>query len=318
MCTNCLRGDHKFDNCSSGNCRKCNKRHNSLLHIENSESNTNQVSQSHVDKPEYNNNRDSQSSTSTICAQILNKNIVLSTAIVKVVDKNGKLHHLRALLDSGSQSNFISESACKQLGLSCRNINLPVIGINQNSTKITKTTSVKIESCHNSFKFNLSCLVIPTITQNIPGVTFDASKLNIPDKITLADPKFNIAAEIDLLIGNEHFWQLMCKGQIYIQRKGPVIQQTKLGWILAGAIPIYSQNQPTQICNFSQISDLEQQIDKFWNIEEFDSQNKFNEADAFCENYITTTLTRNADGRFVVKLPFKNDPHNWERLSISQ
>ena len=34
LCTNCLRPNHKTTECHGGSCRKCGKRHNSLLHFD--------------------------------------------------------------------------------------------------------------------------------------------------------------------------------------------------------------------------------------------------------------------------------------------
>lgn len=55
--------------------------------------------------------------------------------------------------------------------------------------------------------------------------------------------------------------------------------------------------------NFSQLSDLERQINKFWNIEEFDNETKINKTDVYCENLFKSTLSRNVAGRFVVQRP---------------
>ncbi|XP_062713925.1 uncharacterized protein LOC134290748 [Aedes albopictus] len=57
--------------------------------------------------------------------------VFLSTALVRVQDADGIGHFARALLDSGSQSNFVSEFLCQRLGLKRNRINLPVSGIGQ-------------------------------------------------------------------------------------------------------------------------------------------------------------------------------------------
>ncbi|KAL5246324.1 hypothetical protein ACI65C_013732 [Semiaphis heraclei] len=44
--------------------------------------------------------------------------ILLSTALVKVQNENGEVITVRALLDSASQSSFITESCVYRLGLS--------------------------------------------------------------------------------------------------------------------------------------------------------------------------------------------------------
>ncbi|KYM98837.1 hypothetical protein ALC62_10437, partial [Cyphomyrmex costatus] len=58
----------------------------------------------------------------------------------------------------------------------------------------------------------------------------------IPQNIQLADPQFNVSSEIDLLIGADHFWHLLCVGQIKSSPIQPILQKTRFGWILAGCV----------------------------------------------------------------------------------
>lgn len=57
--------------------------------------------------------------------------VILFTALVKIRDSRGQYLLARALLDSGSQSSFVSESLCQRLALSRTKVNLPVSGIGQ-------------------------------------------------------------------------------------------------------------------------------------------------------------------------------------------
>ena len=47
LCLNCLRGKHFAKDCTSKNCKVCNKRHNSLLHVENSDKSESKTKQDH-------------------------------------------------------------------------------------------------------------------------------------------------------------------------------------------------------------------------------------------------------------------------------
>jgi hypothetical protein len=60
---------------------------------------------------------------------------------------------------------------------------------------------------------------------------------------------------------------------------------------------------------------LEQQIHKFWQIEEFDHKTSLSADDEYCEKYFQVSTRRDHSGRFMVKLPFKHDPPN---LGISK
>jgi len=58
----------------------------------------------------------------------------LATAVVYIADKNERERECVALLDGGSQSNFITTSLCQRLNLTTVRVNIPIIGINQSKT----------------------------------------------------------------------------------------------------------------------------------------------------------------------------------------
>jgi hypothetical protein len=291
LCNNCFRSGHKAAQCRSGSCKKCALKHNSLLHpIE-----TNEISQS------------DSVPTTCYCTQTLFKRVILSTAVIKVLDQKGHIQELVALLDGGSESNLITQHAVEKLGCKTESITLPVVGINEAVTTINRRTVIQLQSKHTGFKSSLQCLVIPKITQNIPLVSFSATSFEIPKNLKLADPQFHISRPIDLLIGNELFMRLLSVGQINSKTpNGPIFQKTQLGWIIGGTLP--TATAPTSVCHVSQ--SVEQQIHKFWQIEEFDHKTSLSADDEYCEKYFQASTRRDHSGRFIVKLPFKHDPPN--------
>ena len=314
LCTNCLRTGHFKDACISSACRKCNKPHNTLLHdnsfhtrVSNSgeQSKTKANDTQTQDKQETNTKaNETVTSINTHTMRQCESQVILSTAIVEIYDKKGNIHEARALLDSGSQSNFMTQQMCDKLQLAQAKVNIPVGGINKASTNIQATTKAKIKSKINSFKRSLSFLILNNITENLPLVPIDDSVFKIPDDITLADPNFSIPSKIDLLLGASVFWDLLCQGQIRLSNNSPVIQKTQLGWIISGLIM-----QPTckTICNFSNIQ-LHEQIEKFWKTEECTSNQKYySTEEKRCEEHFQATCKRQEDGRFEVSLPFKHD-----------
>ena len=113
-CTNCLRSDHFVSNCKIKQaCKICSKRHHTLLHINNV---PNSIS----------------ASSSNYCSFKLQStnNILLSTAIVFVIDQAGNRQRARVLLDAGSQINFCTKSFARKLRLNLTKSNIPITGIN--------------------------------------------------------------------------------------------------------------------------------------------------------------------------------------------
>lgn len=113
LCYNCLRPSHRVSECSHSGCKNCGKKHNTLLHSDkdNEERPKNKEERSNAQPVP-------QGSTSTTVMHTMEKDneyevekglVLLSTAMVKVKDSRGNLLQCRALLNSGAQSNFITE-----------------------------------------------------------------------------------------------------------------------------------------------------------------------------------------------------------------
>lgn len=352
LCTNCLRSGHGNENCRlNNNCRICNKRHNTLLHIRhqyhnqndnhfthqsNSQSNINQQvnnSASNKSVTETDNQNDqiiSNSEINSITCQIKHQDInsyitskhmqnsviLLSTALIYAYNHEGKLIPCRALLDNGSQSSFATTHLIRKLGLPINKINLPVSGIGLTTTNITKQSNIKIKSIHTNYKSEISCLITDNnITNLLPSAKINTSHLKIPQHIKLADAKFNQPSQIDILLGAGIFFELLNQNQIKLNQ-GPTLQDTKLGWIITGHIPILHQYNSSQKCFHTLNSDvdIDNQLKRFWEIEENHiSLTKTNE-EMECEQHFIQNLNKDNTGRFVVKLPLKE---NADRLGDS-
>ncbi|XP_072377951.1 uncharacterized protein [Diabrotica undecimpunctata] len=335
LCPNCLRFGHSKERCSSGSCRKCKRKHNTLLHQDYSRSYQSQNTQSNAynNNNQYNsrdtiqsvgaqnhpNNSDQVSHNSQaishnsqaisvpnqqclVTERNTQSNIILSTVTFKVKDQNNQLHQCRALLDSGAQSHLITEEFVKRLGLPLTNTELAIIGINQVVSNLKKKPSITIFSNKNNFQFQLSCYVTPFIS-TIPLQQFDISTISIPQNIELSDPTFNTPQKVDMIIGASLFWELLLDSNIKLGKHAPVLQNTKLGWVISGTVmnPI-----STSLCNFSQCFIPEDnQLRKFWELNEINEPMMLSKDDVQCEELFTKHTQRNENGQFVVKLPFK-------------
>lgn len=353
LCTNCLRSGHTNQNCRSlHTCRICRKRHHSLLHA-NNQANTNvnnndnlnihnnrtpdpnlNSSRQNVDNHSsaHNSNADStlavsvpfvpQSSnnncTHTMTSQTTQAFVILSTAVVDVLDKHGQPVKCRALLDNGSQSNFVSKSFFDKLKLKSSNINIPISGISQSTINISKRAFIKWKSLHSRFHSELQFLVIDKITGITPQVTIDLTNLKIPTCIKLADPNFNVPSNIDMLLGAEIFFEILGTNQIRLGKHLPLLHESQLGWIVSGPILNTKSENPTSSC-FLASNDIDTQLQTFWKIEENYSEPKpLTREEAECESHFIHTFSRDLTGRFVVNLPLKsNYTHLGDSLDIA-
>ncbi|XP_076660786.1 uncharacterized protein LOC143364212 [Halictus rubicundus] len=303
-CFNCLGLGHGVGSCTRGNCRKCGTKHHTLLHRE------------HVSTEEPNLVSDNAvSSTSHVTQSFVAKSAsapsdytVLSTAVVFVLDKQGQRHKCRALLDVGSQANFISRAFCERIALPRRSVETMVGGLGRAQNPIKSRTSFEIASSSGNFHANLSCLVIDSITEEMPNIPLSRVKVPIPSGIFPADPEFSQSGRVDLLIGAGLFWDLLCVGQVKTGLGNLVWQKTRLGWVLGGSLQwprSTPQNSRVRAYHAVTNDQLEKSIARFWEVEEIGNPGPIKNSDP-CEDHFQRNTTRDEQGRFVVALPFND------------
>lgn len=309
LCFNCLRNNHVIKDCRAISCRKCSKKHHTLLHIESNSNLNNSSEHSQESTPSIN---QPTTERGPVSLHAFNPKAVtqtlLATALVLIKDQYNNLQVCRALLDSGSQSNFITESCCARLNLKKENTNCIISGIAQNISNISFKTNVEIHSMRNQYKNNISCLVLKRITGNLPTFSLPSSTLNIPNNIQLADPNFHTPGEIDLLLGATVFWSILCAGQISLGSNHPVLRKTIFGWVLAGQfsmnVPDATLSLTTNVYHSVENPSIED-ISKFWELEEANPcQRHPSGVDDIIETHYIQHTKRNNTGRFIVSIPF--------------
>lgn len=126
LCLNCLKGGHSATNCTWSNCRKCNRNHNTLLHI-------NFTKQNNLTAPAAVDSASQASSDPEIVKTTLiaraDSEVLLGTAQIIILDKYNTPHNCRVLLDGGSQSNYITERLVNILQLDKQRINISTAGL---------------------------------------------------------------------------------------------------------------------------------------------------------------------------------------------
>ncbi|XP_037957896.1 uncharacterized protein LOC119687597 [Teleopsis dalmanni] len=225
--------------------------------------------------------------------------VPLGTAKLLASNSNGRTVECRAVLDSGSQINIVTERLASRLGLqvSSSSICIEDIGIGKLSSK--SRTTLFVQSKVTDYKTILEAFVLPKIVSNQPSQHLQISNWNLPNNIQLADPTFYKSDKIDMLLGAEFYHQLLSPGQIHLSRELPILQNTVLGWIVSGKI----QNANTIASEDS----LENAIEQLWKVEEVDTHSKIlSIAEQQCEAQFTQTTYQNVTGRIIVRLPFIN------------
>ncbi|XP_036335071.1 uncharacterized protein LOC118745640 [Rhagoletis pomonella] len=107
-----------------------------------------------------------------------------------------------------------------------------------------------------------------------------------------------------MVIGSDILPQILLEG---IQKIFDTIlaQKTIFGWILSGPITENVVSFSTQVEECSNTI-LSSQLRKFWEEEEIPQPPQISPEDQACEHMYATTTTRAPNGRYIVRLPFKN------------
>jgi len=136
--------------------------------------------------------------------------------------------------------------------------------------------------------------------------------LKLPADLTLADPSFGTPQTIDMLLGAELFFDLIINNQLRLVKHGPIMQNTRLGWIVAGPVPrVPSVYEDVSLSLFThnlieQSERLEDQMAAFWRLEEVKYDHLCTLEERVCNQYFEENVRRDDNGRFIVLLPFRD------------
>ena len=202
--------------CSSiHRCRICQKPHHSLLHSE-SEPN-------------------SSLSTSPNPVQVhtasgLVKELLFMTCRLRVESPEGFSIKARGILDSVSSASFVSERLTQTLRLKRSNCNARI------SSSTQSIASFTIAPIHSPKKMNLSAIVVPQVTCDLPVVPIplDPSWSHISN-LRLGDLEFAKPGRVDILLGVDVFAGVLCQGRRCGPSHTPTAFETEFGWVLAGS-----------------------------------------------------------------------------------
>lgn len=162
-----------------------------------------------------------------------------------VYGEDGAPHEYRALIDSCSQKNFITERFANQLAVRReRASELFECG----RTRVNGFVRTTIRSRVTSFSRKLQLWTTPRIVEDMPPRTFDVSEWNLPLDVELADPTFNRSGPVDMLLGAGVFWDLLKSGKIALKDDLPSLRETELGWMVGGALPIQASATTSSFC----------------------------------------------------------------------
>ena len=120
----------------------------------------------------------------------------------------------------------------------------------------------------------------------------------------MADPEFYKAGPIDIVLGAEAVEQFMLERKIRMT-KSLHLRDSNFGWVVIG--PISSSNTPSNTLQIFHVESNPSHLEKFWQLEDVPQHYTKTKEEVLCEDHFTQTTRRDEHGRFIVKLPFKEN-----------
>lgn len=306
LCKICLR-KHNGSKCYGKYYFKCNKPHNTMLHLikkTNTKESDEQVASGST-------NEQAATTSTTTYVSYETDNVLLGTAVVEVFGLKGEMAYTRVLLDSGSTNHFICSELVNSLKLNRSKTNHIVYGIGKSKQNIRATAALRIKSRVSDYEINTQFLIVPKITGDLPARCISKNNLK-PENITLADPSYNVPQKIDILIGARHFYDIVGAQQYKLDSNGPVYRESKFGFIISGFISNYINIKKAVSCYTSKFLEneygsLENLVQQFWRVEDYRQTKPYTMEEKNCQQYFERNVTRNESGRFIVHLPFRGN-----------
>ncbi|XP_011691714.1 PREDICTED: uncharacterized protein LOC105452372 [Wasmannia auropunctata] len=310
-CINCFSAKHMVKECTSSRaCKKCNKKHHTLLHLDMSVKSSSAESSGMTGHASENSD---QAIATHVVSQTISPNskILLATARVRVHSPHGHTAMVRALIDQGSVATLMTESIAQYLRLPKIKQAVYVTGIGDTKSAVRYAAPITITSASGGGPaYTTNALVLRSLTKYTPNRLPSSGLWKHISGLTLADNEPMSLDPIELIIGADLYGGLLLDGVRKGSANEPVAQNTTFGWILSGPVTpsaTYS-SESVHIHHGTVFEILDQDLRRFWEIENVPQNSPFSPAEIQCEEHFVATHSRTTQGRYIVRLPFKNGP----------
>lgn len=285
-CINCLSPRHRVGDCNSKwHCRFCTERHHASLHPP------------------------AQNSTTLSASTPKEDYVILGTAVARIMDSRGQFQTVRLVIDSGSQTSFITHRCLNRLGLKMKKTERLISGIGQTMFEGAKGKAVCTikPKDEDSVQITTTAIVVSTITSPLPSAMLPQSIIEKFRNLELADPTFWKPGHIDFLLGADLFTEIWTGVVKDIDCKGPKLLSSIFGFIVIGRIGLESPETSTSLLTIDRSENLSFQLERFWSQEEPAVIKFADPEDEKCEEHFQQTHYRLTSGRYGVRLPFRQE-----------
>jgi len=158
--------------------------------------------------------------------------------------------------------------------------------------------------------FSTAALILPSLTSYSPKRISDSSALSHLSHLEWADPDPMSSDPVQILIGADLYNDLILDGVPKGKPGHPIAQWSIFEWIISGPLQAETDRSSLHVAvhHCTSIHTLSEDIQKFWEYEDLPSCPILSPQNEQCETHFRVTHSRDASGRYIVRLPFKNPP----------
>lgn len=233
--------------------------------------------------------------------------VLLGTAIIHVSDASGKYQAVRAVIDSGYLTSFLTNDCAQRLGLKREKCKSQLTGLGGSVVRDQGIVSCAIKPINsNSPVLNTKAVIIPKIAGNMPSVTLPQNVVDEYKDLVLADPTFYRPGRIDMLLASDIFPYIYDGGKFHPSKEGvPLALHSIFGYVITGRLS--GDDAAPSTCLFASTERIDDLMRSFWEVENINCVISKDPDDVIAEEIFAKEHSRDETGRYVVTYPFKPD-----------
>jgi len=166
---NCLQPYVRKHTCSRQVCFQCHNKHHTWLHINVHNLQNDKGLTNHYWFADVRGNQTAELNTYCSFKSKQQKEILLATSIVELRKNPGEYIPSRILLDSASQSHFITERCVQRQRISKTRTHSSIQSISNSSAVSNHCVSIQMRSRHTDWHDSFNCAILSDITGTTPA-----------------------------------------------------------------------------------------------------------------------------------------------------
>ncbi|XP_043496404.1 uncharacterized protein LOC122520380 [Polistes fuscatus] len=159
----------------------------------------------------------------------------------------------------------------------------------------------------NNNKFDVEALILRSITPDLPASPIVVKNYDLFRDKNMADPYFFRPGKIDILLGALGYYDIILPDSVIKLDKGLRVMNTIFGWVVGGSASLNGDSTVAHTTTVESVSKIDESLRKFWLIDEVPNESAPISENERCEDHFVKHVTRLANGRFSISLPFKRD-----------